>query len=487
MDGADVPVSDAPNPNDSKSTSFSARVRQRLKKIGAIIASVGAIGAVVGGLAGYWRTWDIVYSHVGGDHTKIAEPTALIFSNGPSVAVLPISNPVKSMALDPIADAMTQQLVSSLGRFSLLRVIPRTTTANFLKQGDPIEKPRGAGVDYLVTGEVRPLREGVRANIQIADLRSGLEVWSKSFDATAEGVQTGTDAYEIGDIAAAQINSAIETGEYKKIQNKPVAELKSYECIIQARVGGLIGSHATGLRALECSKRLIEKDPNNAYSWAVRSGVLVSQRLFGFGLGPDQVQHVDKRLYLNEEIVRAATRAVELAPDEAGVRRTYAQAMATMCQVDLYRQEVQKAVALNPNDPFTLGSLGVPLAYMGDWDDGAALAEKAIRLAGPNASYVWWLGPATRHWWRGEYQQALEDFRYAYAYVDGLGISEFGQAYTLPFLGRIDEAKALVAKLLKRRPDFTIREADAIHRMYCLSPEYIDRMNGALRQAGLPD
>jgi hypothetical protein len=216
-----------------------------------------------------------------------------------------------------------------------------------------------------VTGEVRPLREGARANIQIADLRSGLEVWSKSFDATGEGVQTGTDAYEIGDIAAAQINSAIETGEYKKIQNKPVAELKSYECIIQARVGGLIGSQATGLRALECSKRLIEKDPNNAYSWAVRSGVLVSQRLFGFGLGPDQFQHVDKRLYLNEEIVRAATRAVELAPDEAGVRRTYAQATATMCQVDLYRQEVQKAVALNPNDPFTLGSLGVPLGLYG--------------------------------------------------------------------------------------------------------------------------
>jgi TolB-like protein len=218
MDGANVPVSDAPNPNDSKSASFSARVRQRLKKIGAIIASVGAIGAVIGGLAGYWRTWDIVYSHVGGDHTKIAEPTALIFSSGPSIAVLPISNPVKSMALDPIADAMTQQLVSSLGRFRLLRVIPRTTTANFLKQGDPIEKARGAGVDYLVTGEVRPLREGARANIQIADLRSGLEVWSSSFDATAEGVQKGTDAYEIGDIAAAQINSAIETGEYKKIQ-----------------------------------------------------------------------------------------------------------------------------------------------------------------------------------------------------------------------------------------------------------------------------
>ena len=485
MDGADAPVTDAPNLNDSKSASFSARARHRFRKIGAVIASVAAVGAVLGGIAGYWRTWEVVHGRLGESPAKITPSTTVTITKGPSVAVLPISNPVKLLALDPIADAMTQQLVSSLGRFSLLRVIPRATTANFLKQGDPVEKARGAEVDYLVTGELRPLREGARANIQIADLRSGVEVWSKSFDATAEGVQTGTDAYEIGDIAAAQINSAIETGEYKKIQNKPVAELKSYECIVQARIGGLIGSHSTGLRALECSKRLIGTEPNNAYAWAMRSGVLVSQRLFGFGLAPDQVQHVDKRLYLNEEIVRAATRAVELAPDEAGVRRTYAQAIATMCEVDLYRQEVRKAVALNPNDPFTLGSLGVLLADMGDWDDGAALAEKAIRLAGPNASYVWWLAPATRHWWRGEYQQALEDFRYAY--VDGLGISEFGQIYTLPFLGRIDDAKALVANLLKHRPDFTIREADAMHRMYCVSPEYIDRMNGALRLAGLPE
>jgi hypothetical protein len=30
------------------------------------------------------------------------------------------------------------------------------------------------------------------------------------FDANAEGVQTGTDAYEIGDVAAAQIGRAID-------------------------------------------------------------------------------------------------------------------------------------------------------------------------------------------------------------------------------------------------------------------------------------
>ena len=483
--GADLNKDDKqPAAPQEKPRFYSDGLRQRLRNIGAAIASVAAIGAVIGGLTGYWNAWKVISN----DLLKIrpqSEVVGLTISKGPSVAALPFSNPANATALDPIVDTMTQQLVSSLGKFSLLRVMPRATAANFPKQADAIETARRAGVDYLVTGEVRPLGEGARANIQVADLRSGAEIWSKSFDANAEGVQTGTDAYEIGDVAASQIGGAIDGAEYKKNQNKPVAELSSYECIVQSRVGGVIGSQSAGLRALECSKRLTEKEPNNALAWATLSSVFAAQRYFGFGLAPDLVQHAEKRLYLNEEMIRAATRAVELAPDDATVRRIFAQAIGTKCQVDLYRQEIQKAVALNPNDPVTIGGLGSNLAYMGDWDGGSALAEKAIRLAGPNASYLWWFGPAKRHWWRGEYQQALEDFRHAY--IEGFWLSHLDQAYTLPFLGRLDDAKAQVAKLLKLRPDFTIREADAFYRMYCFQPEFIERMNGALRQAGLPE
>jgi len=482
--GADLNKDDKQPAAPQKSRIYSDRLRHRLRNIGAAIASVAAIGAVVGGLTGYWNAWKVISN----DLSKIRPQSAaagLTISKGPSVAALPISNPANTTAIDPIADTMTQQLVSSLGKFSVLLVIARATTENFMRQSDAIEAARRAGVDYLVTGEVRPLGEGARANIQVADLRSGAEIWSKPFDVPAEGLRTGTDAYEIGDIAAAQISSAIDNGEYKKIQNKPVAELNSYECIIQSRVGGVIGSQSAGLRALECSKRLTEKEPNNALAWATHSSVLAAQRFFGFGLAPDLVQLVEKRLYLNEEMVRAATRAVELAPDDATVRRLFAQAIGTKCQIDLYRQEVQKALALNPNDPVTVGGLGSNLAFMGDWDEGSALAEKAIRLAGPNAAYFWWFGPAKRHWWRGEYQQALEDFRHAY--IEGLWLSHLDQAYTLPFLSRLDDAKAQVARLLKLRPDFTIREADAFYRMYCFQPEFIERMNGALRQAGLPE
>jgi adenylate cyclase len=465
---------------------YSDRLRHRLRNIGAAIASVAAIGAIVGGLTGYWNAWKVINTDLLQNKPHSETATALTISKGPSVAALPISNPEKVTALDPTADTMTQQLVSSLGKFGLLRVMPRATAAGLARHDDAIETARKAGVDYLVTGEVRPFGEGARVNVVVADLRSGAEIWSKSFDAGAEGVRTGTDAYDIGDTAAALISGAIDQGEYKKILNKPVAELTSYECIVQARLGGWTGSQSAGLRGLACSKRLTENEPNNALAWSARANVLDAQRFSGFGLAPDAVQHFDKRLYLNEELLRAATRAVDLAPDDADARRMFAIAIGTKCQPDLFRQEVQKAVALNPTDPFTLGQLGSYLAYTGDWDDGAAMAEKAIRLTGlNNASYLWWLGPAKRHWWRGEYQPALDDF--LHSYLEGFWLSHLDQAYTLPFLGRLDDAKAQVAKLVKLWPDFNIREADALYRMYCFQPEYIERMNGALRKAGLPE
>jgi hypothetical protein len=87
-------------------------------------------------------------------------------------------------------------------------------------------------------------------------------------------------------------------------------------------------------------------------------------------------------------------------------------------------------------------------------------SRKAIRLTGPNASFSWWYAPAKRHWISSEYQEAYDDFRHAY--VEGLWLTHLDQAYTLPFLGRLDEARARVAKLLNMMPRFTIREANVL-------------------------
>jgi TolB-like protein len=465
------------------------RLRPRLKLVGGALASVAALGAVIGGLTGYWSAWKVVQTDLLHIATGPASPPSqIVVSKGPSVAVLPIGNSIGGIAFDPITDILTQQLTSSLGKYSTWRVTPRAIASDFAKQPSAAEAARKAGVDYLVTGEIRPLGEGMRASFQVSDLGTGMEIWSKSFDASADSVHFATAGYEIGDIAGAQIGGspgAIISAEYKKAQGRPVADLSAYECIVQTIMAGFIQTSAVVVRARECIDRVTQSEPANALAWSTKSAILLNQRFSGFGLARDQATHLDKRLYLNDEIVRAASRAVELAPDDSSVRWRYANAVATTCQIDLFKQQVEKAVALSPNDPSVLGNLGNQLAFMGDWDAGTAMAEKAIRLMGVGASYAWWYGPAKRHWVRGEYQAAYEAFRHAY--VERLFLTHLDQAYTLPFLNRIDDAKAEVAKLRALMPDFTIREANAFYRMYCFQPAFIEKMDGALRQAGLPE
>lgn len=74
----ETPVNDTPKLDDADSVSFSDRARQRLRKIGAVIASIAALGAVVSGLSGYWNFWKTVRtdlfheSQVGGKSAKTA-------------------------------------------------------------------------------------------------------------------------------------------------------------------------------------------------------------------------------------------------------------------------------------------------------------------------------------------------------------------------------------------------------------------------------
>jgi hypothetical protein len=62
---------DDKQPAALKKKSRSNRLLHRLRNVGAAIASVPAIGAVIGGLTGYWSAWKIVSN----DFLKIKTPS----------------------------------------------------------------------------------------------------------------------------------------------------------------------------------------------------------------------------------------------------------------------------------------------------------------------------------------------------------------------------------------------------------------------------
>jgi TolB-like protein len=411
-------------------------------------------------------------------------------SAGPTVAVWPFETDASGSSLVLLADGLTQQIVSELGRFGELRVLTRNVTRSYKDRFQSAANlSRELGVDYLVEGNLQQDGELARIDVHLSDARTSAQVWSKTFKVTITASNRLAIQDEISGQASAMIGSywgAIGAAEYRRIQNKPSAELTPFECIVQGVIG--IPTDATVLepvaKARECLERLTREDPRNAAAWAALVLVFNSQRTWGFPSPTGEIGSVKDRLYLADLAVEAANRAVEIAPNDAFVRGLVARAAWMACQPDLLRIETMRAIELNPNDPQNLGPLGNLMAYAGFWDEGVALAEKGIALTAPSTPRWWWWALGKRAFAHGDHAEAFDAFRQSY--VEQLWISHLHMAYTLPLLGRTIEARAHVATLLRMRPGFTIHEADAYYKMWCFAPSYREKMGDALRIAGLP-
>jgi adenylate cyclase len=465
-------------------------LRARFRVARGVIITVVAVGGLVIGSVGYWtieKPKEATFN-ASASRSMPRDPTIKpVFSRGPTVLIQPLANNTGDLRYDAVASNLTGHLITSMAKFSTLRVVERSVTEPKTTI-DSAEPARQLSAHYVVGGRLRASANGTIVNIQLSDALTTSSVWSKNFEVGSEIVSSASVQDEIAGQAATLIGGfpgAIVTAEYKRVQTKPAHELSSYECIVQGVLAGTIGTHSVVSRARECLDRVTREEPANPFAWAALSGVLLNQRSFGFALPQHEARSIEKRLYLSEAILKASLRAAELAPDDVFVRVRLAIGYFANCQTDLLQYEAEKAIALNPYDAYAIGSLGLGLAFSGQWDVGAGMAEKAIRLMGASAPNLWWYAPAKRHWFRGEYQEAYNAFRRGY--VERLWLSHFNMAYTLASLDRLDEAKAHVAKLLELEPGFTIREADLFFRTYCIELSYREKMAGALRKAGLPE
>ncbi len=233
-------------------------------------------------------------------------------STGPTVAVWPFET--DSSALTTFADGLTQQIVSALGRFGELRVLARSVTKSARDRSEnPTAFGRALGVDYFVEGNLRQDGAFARIDIHLSDARTAAQVWSKTFKADAAAANPLAIQDEISGQASAMIGSywgAIGAAEYRRIQNKPSAELTPYECIVQGVIG--IPTDATVLepvaKAREGLERLAREEPRNAAAWAALVLVFNSQRTWGFSSPAGQFESVERRLQSAGRLPRHETR-----------------------------------------------------------------------------------------------------------------------------------------------------------------------------------
>jgi TolB-like protein len=156
-----------------------------LKLVGGALASVAAIGAIAGGLTGYWNVWKTVRTDVVREALKIqGQPTVrLEILPRLSLVVLPFANLNNDPEQDHFADAITTDLTTDLARTPATFVVGGETAFTYKNKSIDLKQlGTDLGIRWAVQGAVRRNGDQVRVNVWLTDLQTVRDIWSDRFD-----------------------------------------------------------------------------------------------------------------------------------------------------------------------------------------------------------------------------------------------------------------------------------------------------------------
>jgi tetratricopeptide (TPR) repeat protein len=267
---------------------------------------------------------------------------------------------------------------------------------------------------------------------------------------------------------------AISRARLAEVKEKPTESLDAYESVLHAiaycRDDISVTKHAVVRDALE---RAVKSDPGYADAWAFLSFSYLDEYRFNYNPRPDPLKRA----------LDAARRAVTSDPANQFAHLILAMAFFFRHELDAFFAEVERTLALNPNDAGSLSELGRLMLHAGD-ERGITLARKAIALDPFHPT--WFHFPiAGYHFGRGEYEEALAAAR-RIDIPDNFNTHVYLAAIYAE-LGRQSEAHSALEELRKVYPDFTIEKLIHERRKYNASDDTIRHWAAALRKAGLPE
>ncbi|HEU0155847.1 MAG TPA: winged helix-turn-helix domain-containing protein [Stellaceae bacterium] len=448
----------APSPPVSAMRRWSAT-----KPVTAALVTLLTVGLVWIGFAGGWRTLmpSGAGAHSGAELSESAEK--------PTIAVLPFADLSGDTTRLYLVDGLTQDLIDALGRFSELTVMSWNAVLPYReKPASPAAVSRALAVRYQVEGNIRRSGDSVRVDARLIDA-VGQVLWSDRFDRPA------TDLLSLQDRIAAEIAGTLAVrvtrAERQRAFAEPPKNLEAYDLVLRARPALRHPERGSVAAARALLRHAIELDPNFAAAYAGLAQSYYIAVSMGWAEEPAR--------FLGQA-AQAATKALEI--DDTDVRahvvlgRTaifyhrYAEALA----------EMDRAIAINPNDARAIAGRGNALMWTGQTDNAIAALEAARHLD-PD------LGPLDRfalslaYYLKRRYGDAIEEARLNLRKTEGANFSRIVLAAAYAEAGRAEEAAPVVAQIHRLDPTFDPQQFGSKF----LSPADLENLRDGLRKAGL--
>lgn len=283
----------------------------------------------------------------------------------PSIAVLPFDN----MSGDPeqvyFSDGTTEDIIAELGKYREFLVIARNSSFQFRgKANDVADVAKKLGVQYVVEGSVRKMGNRVRVTVQLIDASSMAHIWGEHYDRELGDIFAIQD--EITQIIAARLARQARTAIASRARARPTDNMSAYEYYLRALQ--LAAVYDTALEAEPFLRQAVKLDPQFSAAHAMLSFV-ESIKFYWDYTNPGH-------LHSGLEIARTA---LGLDPDEAYGHLATGFAHLFLRQFRQAEVSLDRAVALNPNDPFILSIRALFLNYTDRPDEGLGEITEAQR------------------------------------------------------------------------------------------------------------
>ena len=281
-----------------------------------------------------------------------------------TVAVLPLVN-LAAEDDEYLVQTITEDLVDLLSVVPELRVRPRGETVRFSSRSrDVREAGRELGVDVVVDGSLRRVRDLVRVSLRLVTVEDGFQLWARRFDVSPAAV------LNVADDAASAVAHALATE--RTAEPRPVArDPEALELFLRGRYllnRGWFEASRQGVDMLREAHRRLPDDARIAGTYALSvARILTSER--------------------DREGIAAAHLARELA--ERTLEKDPAQAEARVALGFLHvndgegaaaATQMRRALSVAPNAVEALDGIGRMLVEAGRIDLGMATLRRALAI-----------------------------------------------------------------------------------------------------------
>jgi TolB-like protein len=371
--------------------------------------------------------------------TPTAQPvSALALPDKPSIAVLPFQNMSGDPEQEYFADGMVEEIITALSRIRWLFVIARNSSFTYKGQAVDVKQVgRELGVRYVLEGSVRRGGGRVRITGQLIDALSGTHLWADRFDGSLEDVFDLQDKIALS--VAGVIEPALQAAEMRRSAARPTADLSAYDLYLRALAVSYPATKERRFEALGLLDQAIAIDPH--YGPALSLAALGLHQLVWNGWVEDPETSRRKGIDL-------ARQALQAAQNDPGVLANAAQALAYFGEdIGAMIGLIDRALVLNPSFAQGWFRSGVLRSWAGQPDLAIEHVETSLRLSPRErvgtALYV--IGAA--HFLKRRFDEAAATQLLSIQDDPGYPLSYRVLAACYAHMGRLDEARAIVAKL----------------------------------------